>query len=128
MAGAGIDVMALASIRATREATVSRDGHVLPVIVGTPMAGETIDGELFDGIRNTAVFPGDLPRDPQPLFEQVAAQSDQAFCPTSMSSAFDRRCSIKRHRASCCRCPISGSIAPCSFYSETGSHDPANRK
>lgn len=81
MAGAGIDVMALASIRATREATVSRDGHVLPVIVGTPMAGETIDGELFDGIRNTAVFPGDLPRDPQPLFEQVAAQSDQAFLP-----------------------------------------------
>ncbi len=68
MTGAGIDVMALASIRATREATVTRDGQVLPVIVGTPISGETINGDVFDGIRNTAVFPGDLPRDPQQLF------------------------------------------------------------
>jgi len=59
--GAAIDVMALASIRATREATVSRDGEELPVIVGTPIAGETIDGEAFDGKRKTAIFPGDLP-------------------------------------------------------------------
>jgi predicted YcjX-like family ATPase len=59
--GAAIDVMALASIRATREATVSRDGEELPVIVGTPIAGETIDGEVFNGKRKTAIFPGDLP-------------------------------------------------------------------
>lgn len=59
--GAAIDVMALASIRATREATVRRDGEDLPVIVGTPIAGETIDGEVFDGRRKTAIFPGDLP-------------------------------------------------------------------
>ena len=59
--GAAIDVMALASVRATREATVARDGEDLPVIVGTPIAGETIDGEKFDGIRRTAIFPGDLP-------------------------------------------------------------------
>ena len=59
--GATIDVMALASIRATREATVARDGEELPVIVGTPIAGETIDGEVFDGRRKTAIFPGDLP-------------------------------------------------------------------
>ncbi|MGV3552632.1 YcjX family protein [Rhizobium sp.] len=59
--GAAIDVMALASIRATREATVNRDGEELPVIVGTPIAGETIDGDTFDGKRKTAIFPGDLP-------------------------------------------------------------------
>ena len=59
--GATIDVMALASVRATREATVNRDGEDLPVIVGTPIAGETIDGEVFDGKRRTAIFPGDLP-------------------------------------------------------------------
>jgi predicted YcjX-like family ATPase len=59
--GATIDVMALASIRATREATVNRDGEALPVIVGTPISGETIDGETFDGKRRTAIFPGDLP-------------------------------------------------------------------
>ena len=78
MSGAGIDVLALASIRATREATVKRDGHTLPVIAGTPMAGETIDGERFDGERNTAIFPGDLPSDPERLF---AASGNIAFAP-----------------------------------------------
>jgi predicted YcjX-like family ATPase len=70
MAGAGIEVMAIASVRATREATVKEDGHLLPVIVGTPMAGETINGESFDGNRKTAIFPGDLPEDPETLFRQ----------------------------------------------------------
>jgi predicted YcjX-like family ATPase len=73
MAGAGIDVMALASVRATREATVRRDGHDLPVIVGTPMAGEKIAGEIFDGERKTAIFPGDLPENPESLFERIEA-------------------------------------------------------
>jgi hypothetical protein len=59
--GAGIEVIALASVRATREATVTRDGEKLPVIVGTPIEGEKISGETFDGARKTAVFPGDLP-------------------------------------------------------------------
>jgi predicted YcjX-like family ATPase len=71
MSGAGIEVMALASVRATREATVKHDGQVLPVIVGTPMAGETIDGETFDGERKTAVFPGDLPENPDHLFKEL---------------------------------------------------------
>ncbi len=69
MAGAGIEVMAIASVRATREATVNEGGHVLPVIVGTPMAGEKIGSEIFDGARSTAVFPGDLPQDPEVLFK-----------------------------------------------------------
>lgn len=76
MAGAGIDVMALASVRATREATVKRDGHELPVIVGTPMEGETIAGERFDGSKKTAIFPGDLPADPERLFERIEAGDD----------------------------------------------------
>ena len=59
--GAAIDVIALASIRATREAVVTRDGEKLPVIVGTPIHGEEINGEIFDGKRKTAIFPGDLP-------------------------------------------------------------------
>ncbi|MBB1247560.1 YcjX family protein [Rhizobium sp. G21] len=74
--GAGIDVIALASVRATREATVSRDGDTLPVIVGTPILGEKIGGETFDGEKKTAVFPGDLPSNPDVYFdrdEQVAA-------------------------------------------------------
>ncbi|HEV7247670.1 MAG TPA: YcjX family protein [Shinella sp.] len=71
MSGAGIEVMALASVRATREATVPHDGQVLPVIVGTPMAGERINGEVFDGERKTAIFPGDLPENPDSLFKAL---------------------------------------------------------
>ena len=72
MSGAGIETLALASVRATREATVERDGHVLPVIVGTPMEGETIDGHRFDGTAKTAIFPGDLPEKTEILFDVEA--------------------------------------------------------
>ncbi|MCJ8518173.1 putative YcjX-like family ATPase [Pseudorhizobium tarimense] len=71
MAGAGIEVMAIASVRSTREATVNEGGEALPVIVGTPMAGERIGAETFDGNRKTAVFPGDLPQDPELFFRQL---------------------------------------------------------
>lgn len=76
MSGAGIEVMALASVRATREATVKHDGQVLPVIVGTPMAGEKINGEIFDGERKTAIFPGDLPENPDSLFQALESHSE----------------------------------------------------
>ncbi|APO75000.1 YcjX-like protein [Rhizobium etli 8C-3] len=81
MAGAGIDVMALASVRATREATVKRDGHDLPVIVGTPIDGETIAGEHFDGMKKTAVFPGDLPEDPESLFDGIESAGGDVQLP-----------------------------------------------
>ncbi|WP_454849638.1 YcjX family protein [Rhizobium binxianense] len=81
MAGAGIDVMALASVRATREATVRRDGQDLPVIVGTPMEGETIAGERFDGVKKTAIFPGDLPEDPESLFERIESGNPDVVLP-----------------------------------------------
>jgi predicted YcjX-like family ATPase len=71
LSGAGFEVMALASVRATREARVKEDGHMLPVIVGTPIAGETINGERFDGIKTTAIFPGDLPEDPDRMFKTL---------------------------------------------------------
>ncbi|WP_105382505.1 YcjX family GTP-binding protein [Neorhizobium alkalisoli] len=73
MAGAGIEVMAIASVRATREATVKEGSHLLPVIVGTPIAGETINGERFDGNKKTAIFPGDLPENPDSLFQRLDA-------------------------------------------------------
>ena len=84
MAGAGIEVLALASVRATREATVKQDGHLLPVVVGTPMAGETIGSERFDGLRKTAVFPGDLPQNIEPLFRTtpLAAEVRDGSFPT----------------------------------------------
>jgi predicted YcjX-like family ATPase len=66
--GARTEVLAMAAIRATHEAYADDRGQRLPVIVGTPMAGETIAEERFDGATETAVFPGDLPADPARLF------------------------------------------------------------
>src|SRR5499427_4494412 len=66
--GAEIDVVALAAIRATREALVARGRDKLPSILGTPARGETANGETFDGSTEVATFPGDLPADPDDLF------------------------------------------------------------
>jgi predicted YcjX-like family ATPase len=74
-AGAAIDVVALAGVRATREATVARGRDRLPSIIGTPIAGEAAGREIFDGESEAAMFPGDLPDDPQPLF----AGNEDAF-------------------------------------------------
>jgi hypothetical protein len=66
--GAGIDVVALAAVRATREAQVQRGREKLPSILGTPACGETANGERFDGETEVATFPGDLPDNPEALF------------------------------------------------------------
>jgi uncharacterized protein len=76
--GATIDVVALAAIRATREAQVTRGRENLPSILGTPMSGETADGETFDGNTEVATFPGELPKDPQAMFESETAFSGLA--------------------------------------------------
>jgi predicted YcjX-like family ATPase len=55
----------MAAIRATREGTARQSREELPVIIGTPIKGETIAGESFDGKTETAIFPGDLPDDPE---------------------------------------------------------------
>jgi hypothetical protein len=69
-AGAHIDVVALAAVRATREAHVRRGREELPCIIGVPEAGESAGGETFDGATETAIFPGDLPADPDALFRE----------------------------------------------------------
>lgn len=69
--GASVDVVAMAAIRATREGTVKQGRDTLPVILGTPLAGETISGQVFDGETETAIFPGDLPEKVDSVFETV---------------------------------------------------------
>jgi uncharacterized protein len=71
--GAGIDVVALAAVRATREAQVARGRDKLPSLLGTPAPGEMADGETFDGNTEVATFPGDLPADPEDLFKGESA-------------------------------------------------------
>jgi predicted YcjX-like family ATPase len=73
LAGATIDVIALAAVRATREAQVRRAGELLPSIIGVPAAGEFAAGTKFDGTTEAAMFPGDLPADPEAPFRADAA-------------------------------------------------------
>ena len=67
-AGADVDVAAMAAIRATREVMVEHRGENLPSIAGVPMAGETLGREVFDGKREVAYFPGDLPDRPEDVY------------------------------------------------------------
>jgi predicted YcjX-like family ATPase len=72
-AGAEVKVMALAAIRATREAEARVPGSLgrqrLPCIVGVPLPGERLNGKVFDGKTEAAIFPGDLPEEPSSLLD-----------------------------------------------------------
>ena len=83
--GAAIDVVALAAVRATREATVQRGRDKLPSILGTPASGEIADGEAFDGETEVATFPGDLPADPDALFAGEGAFRGLSSAPAEKS-------------------------------------------
>ena len=67
--GATVEVIALAAVRATREAMVARGREKLPAITGMPLAGEALGPDSFDGETEIASFPGDLPDDPDALFD-----------------------------------------------------------
>ena len=66
-AGATVKPLALAAMRATREGEVKSGRDMVPCIIGTPEAGESVAGVVFDGKTETALFPGDLPADPAVL-------------------------------------------------------------
>ncbi len=72
-AGAGVDAVALAAVRATREAVVQVGGERLPVLSGVPQEGETMSGDRFDGHSEIAIFPGDLPGNPDSVFHHGAS-------------------------------------------------------
>ncbi len=81
--GAEVDVVALAAVRSTREALVRQGKEELQVIIGTPLKGETIGDDKFDGNTETAIFPGDLPEKPDSIFKQLdsnhqANETDEA--------------------------------------------------
>lgn len=78
-AGAEVDAVAMAAVRATREGSAKVRGETLPCIFGYPLAGENIDGRTFDGTQEYGIFPGDLPEGPEALAEltEKPAPSDQ---------------------------------------------------
>ncbi len=85
--GAAIDVIALASVRATREGRVGgRGDNGLDAVIGTPLAGEKIGAEIFDGRTEAAIFPGELPLDPKSVFRDRA----QALTPEELDYRFVR--------------------------------------
>jgi predicted YcjX-like family ATPase len=67
-AGAEVDVIALAAVRATREATIKQGHSHLPAILGVPAPGEIVGSKVFDGKSEAAMFPGDLPDSPKEFF------------------------------------------------------------
>ena len=76
--GADIDVIALAAIRATREAEIRHGRETLQAIVGVPQAGERLDGQVFDGVAEAAVFPGELPDNPAAALDGEAVGLPEA--------------------------------------------------
>lgn len=66
-AGAEVEAIALAAVRATREGEARVRGETLPCILGYPLPGEKIGSETFDGNEEYAIFPGDLPEKPEML-------------------------------------------------------------
>lgn len=62
--GATVRALAMAAVRSTREVQAKESGEALGCIAGTPLAGERLDGRLFGGGEEIALFPGDLPASP----------------------------------------------------------------
>jgi predicted YcjX-like family ATPase len=65
--GAATRSLALASVRATREAVVDTAEGPHDVIVGVPEQGERMGAVLYDGKTEIALFPGDLPETTETL-------------------------------------------------------------
>ena len=90
LAGAAVDVVALAAVRATKEALVQRGRDRLPSIIGTPAKGELANGETFDGETEVATFPGDLPANLDGLFEGGAFRGLSTDAPDKADYRFLR--------------------------------------
>lgn len=55
-----LKTLAISSIRATREANLKENDETLNMIIGTPQKNETLDGRVFDGVSEVAIYPGSL--------------------------------------------------------------------
>jgi len=76
-AGADVKVLAMAALRATREAEAQHGADLLPCIIGIPLAGERLDTRVFNGQKEAGIFPGDLPADPAEAIDKASAVKAQ---------------------------------------------------
>ncbi|MEL6946910.1 MAG: YcjX family protein [Pseudomonadota bacterium] len=91
--GAHTDVVALAALRATTEGEIKDGKDTVPIVVGTPLAGETLGDETFDGLKRTGIFPGDLPHNPKDITDPNTAIDPLRFVrfrPPEFSHAQDK--------------------------------------
>ncbi|MGE0846454.1 MAG: YcjX family protein [Flavobacteriaceae bacterium] len=84
-AGASVEAAALAAVRATREGTVTRGGETLPCVIGVPEKGQRLGGRALAGNKEIAIFPGDLPEDPESVFPATEAVESASEVPESFS-------------------------------------------
>ncbi len=73
-AGADIQTLALASLRATTEARARHGGEMLACIKGVPLPGQRLGDRTLDGKAEIAVFPGDLDADPRKALADARSQ------------------------------------------------------
>ena len=78
-AGARVGTVALASVRATRETTIHDGPEILRAVSGTPEAGEAVGDEVFDGLSEAAIFPGELPQRPESVLEGAVPPGSLRF-------------------------------------------------
>ena len=113
-AGAAIDVVALAAVRATREAMVARGRDKLPSILGTPAPARSPMARRSTARPKSRPFPATCPTDPEALFNGdarfAASPARPPTRPISASCASGRRCSSATATRSP-RCLTSASTA-----------------
>ncbi len=78
-AGAAVDVAAIAAIRATREVSARQGRATMACVAGVPLEGERLGKEVFDGVAEAAVYPGDLPDDPAAILKAGSGPLDLKF-------------------------------------------------
>ena len=57
-----------------------------PPLIGIPMEGESLGEDEFDGNTEFALFPGDLPKNPESVFKQVESVSHPTYTPKADST------------------------------------------
>ena len=117
-AGAEVKVMALAALRATREAEARSGWQRLPCIVGVPLPGERLGRKSFDGAHRGRRLSRRSARGSRQPAEPDAARCNarqRAFpaLPPAARQPGRRRPATRRH------CRTSASTAPSTSCSET---------
>ena len=100
-AGAEVDVIALAAVRATREALVRGEGGELAVDHRRCGRRRMSSGRHFDGTTEIALFPGDLPADGDAAGPATSARSGSARPRWKKPTTAFRRCPTFASTARC---------------------------